>query len=153
MRVLGPRRRRGSETLESAFTFGVMLMMMAIVISLFSAFANAMLAQHALSQTALYVAASGRFTDKAQKHCEAMLPSQVEGYSPHCRLLRADGGEIPPAADDAVAIPAAFGSKLSLQVEYQQPWFFICLTGDCANSSPVRLKVGLLSLTQQRQGS
>lgn len=147
------RRRRGTETIEFIATLAVMLMVMTAVISLFVAFANALVAQHALSQTAIYVAANGRYTVGAQERCVDLMPGGGSGAGQvTCRLLRPDGSEIAPAANASQALPAAFGTPLTIRVEYQQPWFFLCPAGAGCDrlTSSISREIDVLSLTQQR---
>lgn len=147
------RRRRGTETIEFIATLAVVLAVTTAAISIFAAFANTLLAQHALSQTAIYVTANGRFTTAAQDRCLQMMPDSAGAGQVKCRLFRSDGSEVTPSQTVGETLPIAFGDPMTLQVEFQQPWFFLCLDGGCSNlASNVTLKVDLLSLTQQRTG-
>lgn len=147
------RRRRGTETIEFVVTLAVVLMVMTAAISVFAAYANTLLAQHALSQTAIYVASNGRFTTAAQDRCLEMMPDSGGAGQSKCRLFRSDGSEVTPSQSVGDTLPVAFGDPVTLQVEFQQGWLFLCPGHSCPSlASNVELKVDLLSLTQQRAG-
>lgn len=147
------RRARGAETIEFLFTAAITMAVTTLAIAVFMVFANTLLAQHALSQTALYVAANGRFTDAVAERCLQMMPDAAGASGARCRLLRADGSEIATPRRYADTAPVPFGEPMTLQVEFDQRWLVICPVSACSRmSTRVSAKVDLLSLTRQEAG-
>lgn len=121
-------RRRGAETLEFLVTVVVLLIITAGCVMITNAFGNALAAQHALSQTSLYVAANGRYTQNIEARCIAMLPTGAGEAS--CRAYRVRGGtvleELPASPNASSATPVPFGQQLRISVAYSQPFFELC---------------------------
>lgn len=103
MRLAGTirARRRGAETLKFLLTAMVMMIITVGCVLITNAYGNALATQHALSQTALYVAANGRYTVALERECERMLPtSGNEFHLPRrARPERAGGWAAHPGAE------------------------------------------------------
>lgn len=136
-------RRRGAETLEFLLTAMVMMIITVGCVLITNAYGNALATQHALSQTALYVAANGRYTVHLERECERMLPTTSAEST--CRAERVqDGrvvGQITPAPNSTAAAPMPFGQHLRVSVTYAQPWFEICIPGMTACVGGVDLAI------------
>lgn len=159
MRRLRHARRAGVETLEFLLTFVILMIVTAGCVFITVGYGNALAAQHALSQTALYVAANGRYTQAIETRCEQMLPRSGGGEA-ICRAFRVRDGQvieqIPPAANTSSAVPVPFGEQLRIEVRYTQPWFEFCvpeLMGDreCAGDVSIAIQrhIDVPSLTRE----
>lgn len=148
-------RENGQAALETLFPLTVIIMLMVVCIAVFSAYANALMAQHALTKTALQVSASGVFTEKQRAVCKKMLPDSAGS---DCRVYY---NSAPPsncnAADYCLNTPLrapniaacqsdsglkdcfntggsssqikSYGSLMRVEVTYNQPWPMRCLPG------------------------
>lgn len=143
LRFAHPARRRGVETLEFLLAALVMMIITVGCVLITNAYGNALATQHALSQTALYVAANGRYTVGLEAECARMLPTS--GNEATCRAERVrDGqvvGQLTPAANATDAAPVPFGEHLRVSVTYAQPWFEICIPGMTTCSGGVSLAI------------
>lgn len=130
------RSRRGVETIEALFCIGLIIVITSWAALVTFIFGNALVAQHALSQTALYVASAGRWTPEMRDFCQSLTP-QPAGQSGSCQvvLVTADGTEVPLgfAAENGALRPddiAPYNSVLRIYVRYNQPFFQVCLFSD-----------------------
>lgn len=137
------RRRCGVETLEFLLTAAVMMIITVGCVLITNAYGNALATQHALSQTALYVAANGRYTVGLEAECARMLPTS--GSEATCRAERVRNGrvvgQIAPARNATDAAPVPFGEHLRVSVTYAQPWFEICIPGMTTCTGGVALAI------------
>lgn len=147
------RGRGGVEVIESLFLIPLALVMTLWAVLLTWMFGNALVAQHALSQTALYVASSGRYTTKMDEFCLSLMPSPggaSSGASCQAFIVPANGTPTPLPPDGI----APYNTHLRVEVSYQQPIWRLCITGgSCAGKVefPVVRSLDFRSQTQTQE--
>ncbi len=153
------RKEHGQVSLEALMPLVVIIMLMVLCVAVFSAFANAIIAQHALTQTALRVSASGSFSEKQRTDCRKLLPNsatsdcrvyfngnppatcQAADYclrtllpsptGPGCSAVSGLRDCFNTASSSADIKP--YGALLRVEITYDQAWPLRCLpgTGTC----------------------
>lgn len=149
------QRRQGQVMVETLFPLMMIFGVMFASIVLFIAFLNMLLAQHALTETALYVGSTGVWTKAAETRCLQMLPSA--GHSTKsCRVLRVndDGSAGIPLtmACGGIAVLAdclnlrannqsfvSYNKPVRIEISYTQPFLALCMPWDkntCFGATP-----------------
>lgn len=161
-------RRRGTETLEFALTVGVMLFVFIMALQIFLLYANLIVAQHALTQTALRVGATGSWSVNMQNRCINETPGAENTQFCELYYINPTTGLIDPTPigstlDPTVIAPlnstglvSAEGTRLRLRVQYDQTIIKICLplSDQCLGGAMTMAReIDFLSQTRRQPGA
>lgn len=139
------RSRLGAEVLEFAIAIVVMFAMFVACMEVFFLYSQLIVAQHALSQTAMRVSATGSWSQAMKARCETQLPGKTGPGTRSCTLRRVNNNLLVAPTADARVISAdnsvlvgAEGTSVRLEISYTQEIISACIASICVppNLSP-----------------
>lgn len=172
MRYFLPRthRRSGQVMVEAIMPIAILLPLMLFSILLSFAYLNALLAEHAKTQTALYVGSTGTWTQAVKNRCEYLLPEYSSLEPVECRAY----AETTPGSGNytLIATPSCgnvsavrdcpnepgnysldYGGRIRVELTYSQPWLQICIpfVDDGCVGPPAQITRSVVVTSQTRR--